>query len=193
MTYKIYLIGEDIFLQNALNALENMTNQIGTKNFQNNVLLGTQVIMFSVFAIEAVSNYILQKNSKTFFYDELKLRTKMNLIFSLDDNEIDWGSLPYQTFLDMYNWRNNLAHFKKQRQKGLVSSMDFTNYVPSTEKITLREDSLKVFSKEQCQKYYTSTINIITELFEHGDKNGKLLEDLKKNIFYPVSYVRIVK
>jgi hypothetical protein len=191
MTHHIYLIGEDIFLQNALNALNNMTDESETKSCKNNVLLGSQVIVFSMFAIEAVSNLILQKN---IIFNEKKLRKlglqkKLEILFKQMNEQIDWNSEHFQNFETMRFWRNNLAHFKNQRQKGLIGTRDFMSYVPSTEIITPQEDVLSIFSKRQCQKYYDSAIFIVTKLLKQiTNFDSGHIERIHKNIFLPVTY-----
>lgn len=159
MTYRVYMLADNIFLSIARNALE----QLSDKQNKSNILHGTSVVINSVMAVEAFINKTYIKKTKLKCYDELRLLGKIETLHNLNSSEVNWGGNPYQTFKELVTIRNWLVHFKDPNV-GLINSA--SDWVKDSMNNKPRLDPFEVLKKEHCIRYFNETKKLIVDIGE---------------------------
>lgn len=120
--------------------------------------LGTSCIFCCAAAFEAIVNNVFLYKSILTPWDELKLKSKANVLFELKDKKIDWGANPFQNINQLIKVRNWLAHHKEP-YLGLASTVDSDiHWISSGEGMPKapRVDILKELKKASIKNYYNS-------------------------------------
>lgn len=164
MTFNVQMKLDNIFLNSAKLALENMDeSSVFDKEDNKNLLYGSNVIISCLSCLEGFINnlFICKTNIKA--YDQLRLEGKIETLYNIKLLEVDWGKNPYQTFKELISIRNWLIHYKESYIGFLGSENDWIkhNYrnIPSNNK-----NPIRIFTKENCKKYYEQTKQIILDL-----------------------------
>lgn len=71
-------------------------------------------LVFSAFSIEAKVNFVGWKVLENGWPDRANLREKIDLLQSVLTLELDWGTRPLQTLLQLKSFRDTLAHGKPE-------------------------------------------------------------------------------
>ena len=76
-------------------------------------------LLFSALAMEAFLNHAGSQILPRWDILKKKLspKEKLDLIFAVKGIEVDWGSRPYQSFIDVIKYRNMLAHAETEDVK----------------------------------------------------------------------------
>lgn len=178
MTFRVGMRAEVIFLGNAKNSLDAMTEL--SSIHEDNVLYGTNVIISCVGCIETFVNQLFQNYTNLNCYDELRLTGKIETLYNLRSKNVDWGSNPYQMFKKIIGIRNWLIHFKDE-SIGLTNGNG--NWIKDDSNSIPKKDPYIIFTKDNCQKYYNETRKIIIDLSEIMNIDEHMYKWVKDQVF----------
>ena len=123
-------------------------------------------------AIEAIVNEILQEDGRIKGWDQLNIKSKIDNIGGLNNQEIEWGSNHWQTVDCIIKARNYLVHFKGENM-GLfgtphIEEMSINWIIMKQKDRKINSPSIKFdFSKEAVARYYNSLLISFLELTKH--------------------------
>ena len=118
-------------------------------------------------AVEAVANGLLRDALNFQYFDELKLRSKIELICE-STSKVDWGAAPWQSIDRLVRIRNWLMHFKES-DIGLINSN--WNWVTDDINKKPKIDPILELSNVSAAKYYNATLDALRVLIECGKSN----------------------
>jgi hypothetical protein len=130
-------------------------------------------MVFSAFSIEAYLNHL--GRSVTEFCDsverKLSPREKLNLLASVLRFHVDYGSRPFQTFVDMFAFRNALAHGRTESLTQETLQFLSEDEVPELPR-TKWEESI---SLESADRYLADSKEIVLRLNSKANLEPLLL------------------
>lgn len=162
MTHRVIMNADNIFLGLAKKALEDMENN--GDNFEEELMMGVNVVITCVTAIEAFTNKVFIKHLHFKCYDDLKLISKIASIHDLKNSAINWGINPYQTFKRLVTVRNWLIHFKNTNIGLLGADNTWTKDPLLGNNNQPKIDPFTDLNRRSCREYYTECRNLIIDL-----------------------------
>ena len=128
MTFNVFFYPEQAFLgfvKRTIKKWEYENFQLGDdidiEEIGQDIDDGAVAIIALVAAIEATVNSIFKYDGRFRQFDELRLESRLNLIYELNCASIEWGQQPWQDISRIIRIRNWLAHFKESNVIGLTS------------------------------------------------------------------------
>jgi len=186
MTHYVNMQVTHIFLAHAKNSLESMVpfndkSGFPPEELYQNAIWGTGMIVSCVGAVESYVNIIFDSHTEYLWYDSLRLNEKIEALCQLHGCKIDKSRDPYQTFLQIVGIRNWLMHFKRE-VIGLMGAEG--SWVTNSDRIKKPNmDPLKIFTQQQCRRYYDCTRNMV-ELLGKAVHLDNIEYDFVKNEQY---------
>jgi len=128
-------------------------------------------LLFSAFTLESYLNYI-GLNYINFWsrIEKINVRDKLNVIYEYKSINVDWGNRPFQTIIDLFRFRNMMAHAKPSEYSGTTTIKDedfdffdvkeFWETYPTTENAEMaKDDVLRIM--ENLKEIYNDNAHIM--------------------------------
>ena len=129
-------------------------------------------MVFSALCLEAYMNYIGEAKVKNWeLISRSRIKDKLKSIAKELNVEIDFGKRPFQTFLEIFHYRNKLAHAKTEHMKS--DNIEFDNENNPKDLLTTWEEETTL---EKAKLFLDETKNIIETLHRATDLGGDPLE-----------------
>jgi hypothetical protein len=158
MTHHASLSLEHILLDNAVKLLENYNTERSTMdNLDERAAI--MIIISCVTAIESFVNRIYLNHTNFSHFDELRLRSAIENLFSIKGKEFNWGDDPFNQFTTLIKLRNHFIHFKDS-YLGLYSAEGELVEDSVNKKPKYNPNEILTFSK--CEKYLEQTFELIS-------------------------------
>lgn len=120
--------------------------------------LGASCILCCAAAFEAIVNNVFLQKSTISHWDELKLKSKTNVLFELKNKKIDWGASPFQNISQLIKVRNWLAHHKEPYLGLAFVGESNIQWISSSDNMlkAARVDILRELKRDSIENYYSS-------------------------------------
>lgn len=93
--------------------LKEVKRNLSSFNEIDRFAIGASCILCCQAALESIVNTLLDKQDIIQHWNELRLSSKIDTIADLENEEIDWGVLPWQDITRLIRVRNWLSHNKE--------------------------------------------------------------------------------
>lgn len=134
-------------------------------------------MMFSAFCVEAYLNHVGQKKIKFWAeVDKCSPKQKVAIIAIMLKHEIDWGKAPFQTFCDIFRFRNKLVHGRTHHV--IVEEMQFLEEEDSPASALV--DWEREITLENAERYLKDVKEIIELLHAKAGFKGDALSTLSQ-------------
>ena len=161
MTHNVAFLGSHAALLFVKSSLESFPiDKFGESYYLSQ---GTPCILCCSMAFEALINEIFLYQCTLPHWDELKLKSKADVLFELKGKKIDWSSDPFQSISQLIKVRNWLSHHKEP-YLGLVNGDGYWIGSRERKRIEPRVDILQELRKSSIQKYYNAVRNACIEM-----------------------------
>jgi hypothetical protein len=125
---------------------------------------GSACILCCASALEAIVNRIFQSSNSFSAWDELRISSKINTLFELKGQRVDWSQNPWQDVARLIRLRNWLAHNKVQHLGLANSNGDWVRGKPNI-------DPIQELKKESVERLYCAVRDGCQQLISLWDLN----------------------